>query len=90
VQDVHPRLELLDRALVRVRWRATRGTGFLADRSLSTALQAADAKLGHGSSVWPYSGATPVSRGHLTARRSAAREAGWVDRRNSGFRKEDW
>jgi len=35
-------------------------------------------------------GATPVSRGHLTARRSAARDAGWLDRRNSGFRKADW
>ena len=35
-------------------------------------------------------GATPVSRGHLTARRSAARLAGWFFSANSGFSDADW
>ena len=36
------------------------------------------------------SGANAASRGQLTARRSAARDAGCVDRRNSGFSEADW
>jgi hypothetical protein len=35
-------------------------------------------------------GATPVRRGHLTDRRSAARLAGWFESRNSGFSEADW
>ena len=45
---------------------------------------------GAGAASGARYGARPVRRGHLTARRSAARAAGWVDRRNSGFRKADW
>ncbi len=35
-------------------------------------------------------GATPVSRGQLTARRSAARLAGWLESANSGLSEADW
>jgi hypothetical protein len=43
-----------------------------------------------GSPIGLCYGATPVSRGHLTALRSAALDAGWVERRNSGFSPADW
>jgi hypothetical protein len=36
------------------------------------------------------SGANAASRGHFTALRSAVRDAGWVESRNSGLSDADW
>ena len=43
-----------------------------------------------GRGAYRNSGAIPLSRRHFTALRSAAREAGWADRRNSRLSEADW